>query len=62
LQWGTANELPRAVTPLLSKTAMEAIIVMPAYRLNLFGYLASKELQSEAEKDGQAAGNMGYVY
>jgi carboxylesterase type B len=41
---------------------MEAIIVMPAYRLNLFGYIASKELQSEAEKDGQAAGNMGYVY
>ena len=39
---------------------MEAIIVMPAYRLNLFGFLASKELQAEAEKFGETAGNMGF--
>ena len=60
MQWGTANELPRAVTPLLSETAMEAIIVMPAYRVNLFGFLASRELQAEAEKVGEASGNMGF--
>ena len=33
---------------------------MPAYRLNLFGFLASTELQAEAEKFGEAAGNMGF--
>ena len=48
------------MTPLLSETAMEAIIVMPAYRLNLFGFLAGKELQAEAEKTGEASGNMGF--
>lgn len=39
---------------------MDAIIVMPAYRLNLFGFLASKELQAEAEKHGETVGNMGF--
>lgn len=39
---------------------MEAIIVMPAYRLNLFGFLSGKELQAEAEKVGESAGNMGF--
>ena len=33
---------------------------MPVYRLNLFGFLASKELQTEAEKYGEKAGNMGF--
>ena len=60
LQWGTANELPRSIAPLLNETAFEAIIVMPAYRLNLFGFLASRELQAEAEKVGETTGNMGF--
>ncbi|KAK3719224.1 hypothetical protein LTR37_004443 [Vermiconidia calcicola] len=60
LQWGTADELPRAIAPLLSETAFEAIIVMPAYRLNLFGFLASKELEAEAKTNGETAGNMGF--
>ncbi|KAK3686386.1 hypothetical protein LTR37_019859 [Vermiconidia calcicola] len=33
---------------------------MPAYRLNLFGFLASKELEAEAKTNGEAAGNMGF--
>lgn len=33
---------------------------MPGYRLNLFGFLSGEELQDEAERDGEAAGNMGF--
>jgi carboxylesterase type B len=44
--------------PLLSETAFEAIIVMPSYRLNLFGFLSSRELQ--AETGNGSAGNMGF--
>lgn len=51
---------PAALTPLLSESALNAIIVMPGYRLNLFGFLASAELQHEAESDGECAGNMGF--
>ncbi|KAK0252108.1 hypothetical protein LTS09_012902 [Friedmanniomyces endolithicus] len=60
LQWGSANMTPEAVAPLLSDTAFHAIIVMPAYRLNAFGFLASRELQAEAERIGEASGNMGF--
>ncbi|KAK5164780.1 uncharacterized protein LTR77_009444 [Saxophila tyrrhenica] len=60
LQWGTANEPPRAIAPLMSETAFEAIIVSPSYRLNLFGFLSSKELQAEAQTSGEHAGNMGF--
>lgn len=49
-----------AMASLLGETAFEAIIVSPAYRLNLFGFLASRELQAEAEKSGEVAGNMGF--
>lgn len=51
---------PIALTPLLSETALNAIIVIPGYRLNLFGFLASSELQHEAQIDGECAGNMGF--
>ncbi|EMC92424.1 hypothetical protein BAUCODRAFT_288616 [Baudoinia panamericana UAMH 10762] len=61
LQWGDPNMSPESVAPLLSETAFHAIIVQPAYRLNAFGFLASKELQAEAERVGVAgAGNMGF--
>lgn len=48
LQWGSPNIEPSAATPLMSETALHAIIVTPGYRLNLFGFLASKELHAEA--------------
>jgi carboxylesterase type B len=48
------------LAPLLSETAFKAIIVMPAYRLNVFGFLASKELKDEAEVNGEAYGNTGF--
>ncbi|KAK3110306.1 hypothetical protein LTR53_015528 [Teratosphaeriaceae sp. CCFEE 6253] len=60
LQWGSANMTPEAVAPLLSTTAFRAIIVMPAYRVNSFGFLASRELQAEAEQYVEAAGNQGF--
>lgn len=60
LQWGSPNEAPTAIAPLLSETAFKAIIVMPAYRLNALGFLASKELQAEAAIYGETTGNMGF--
>ncbi|KAK3651466.1 hypothetical protein LTR56_005608 [Elasticomyces elasticus] len=60
LQWGSANMTPEAVVPLMTETAFAAIIVMPAYRVNALGFLASKELQAEAQRNGEAAGNMGF--
>jgi len=60
LQWGDPNMAPTAVAPLLSETAFRAIIVMPAYRLNALGFLASRELQAEAEPYGESTGNMGF--
>lgn len=60
LQWGTANMEPSAVAPLLSETAFEAIMVMPAYRLNALGFLASRELQAEARSFGEPIGNQGF--
>jgi len=51
---------PEAIAPLLSDTAFNAIIVMPAYRVNSFGFLASQELQAEADRNGEPHGNMGF--
>lgn len=42
LQFGSPNDAN--VIAMLSETACKAIIVMPAYRLNLIGFLASPEL------------------
>lgn len=60
LQWGAPNMTAEAIAPLLSESAFDCIIVQAAYRLNAFGFLASHELQDEASKEGQAAGNMGF--
>ena len=38
------------VTAMLSETACKAIIVMPAYRLNIFGFLASSELSAASSE------------
>lgn len=39
---------------------MSAIIVCPAYRVNLFGFIASRELQREAEANREPVGNFGF--
>lgn len=44
----------------MTETSFDAIIVAPAYRLNLFGFVAGKELQDEAARSGEAAGNLGF--
>lgn len=60
MQWGSANDRPEAIAPLLSESGFEAIIVAPAYRLNMFGFMASRELQAEASQAGETAGNLGF--
>ncbi|QIX01173.1 hypothetical protein AMS68_006690 [Peltaster fructicola] len=60
LQFGNANEKPEAIAPLLSETAFHCICVMPAYRLNAFGFLASHELAEEAKKLNEPVGNHGF--
>lgn len=60
LQFGNPNESPEAIAPLLSETPFECICVLPAYRLNAFGFLASEELQAEAQKTGDPVGNQGF--
>ncbi|KAJ3527324.1 hypothetical protein NM208_g10758 [Fusarium decemcellulare] len=59
LQVGTANIKPEFLVPLLYESAFQAIMVLPSYRLNALGFLASKELAAEASTDGEASGNMG---
>lgn len=44
----------------MTETAFKAIMVAPAYRVNAFGFLASKELQAEAHPQGQPTGNQGF--
>lgn len=54
LQWGHPNSYDPSL--LLGETACRCIIVFPAYRLNVFGFLASYDLQSE----GHDTGNYGF--
>jgi carboxylesterase type B len=54
LQFGSANDLDPAA--MLSETECRCIIVGPAYRLNLLGFLASREMQDE----GAGVGNLGF--
>lgn len=44
----------------MSETAFKAIVVMPAYRLNAFGFLAGKELEDEARGNNEAYSNFGF--
>ena len=60
LQFGTANVGADVGAKLVGETAFKAIIVAPSYRLNLFGFLASKELEAEAKVNGEPVGNMGF--
>ena len=60
LQFGNANKPIDIIPRMYEETTFKAIVVMPAYRVNLFGFLASHELQSEASAEGECAGNMGF--
>jgi carboxylesterase type B len=60
LQVGNPNTKPEALLSLLSKSAFQAIMVLPGYRLNALGFLTSRELAAEAKACGdEAMGNMG---
>jgi carboxylesterase type B len=59
LQVGTSNAKPEDLVPLLSESAFRAIMVLPSYRLNVFGFLSSRELAAEASSHGKPTGNYG---
>lgn len=60
LQFGDANLGPtRDPSDLLFDTDVRCIIIMPMYRLGIFGFLASSELQQEAKLAGLKCGNYG---
>ncbi len=58
LQFGTPNM--HDLSALLGETPCQCIVVCPAYRLNVFGFLACKELKEEAEAKGEPFGNYGF--
>lgn len=62
LQWGTPNHAPTALVSMLSddKSTFRAVVVQPAYRLNAFGFIVSKELEAEAGRNGETVGNLGF--
>lgn len=45
---------------LLSESPVNAIVVMPAYRLNVFGFVYSSELEHDAASVGETTGNHGF--
>jgi len=57
LQFGSPNTINPSA--LLSETDCKCIVVAPGYRLNAFGFLASRELQQDSTPDG-AVGNYGF--
>ncbi|KAF2840086.1 alpha/beta-hydrolase [Patellaria atrata CBS 101060] len=58
LQIGSANEAN--FTAMYGETPFRAIIVMPAYRLNVFGFLASPDMCSESTSPEQTPYNLGF--
>ena len=58
LQVGSANK--ENPSNLFANTDVKCIIVMPAYRLNVFGFLASVELLQEAAEAEGTVGNLGF--
>ncbi|KAL1965949.1 hypothetical protein VTN77DRAFT_5082 [Rasamsonia byssochlamydoides] len=58
LQVGTPNLDNYAA--LLGETDFKCVIVTPAYRLSVLGFLTSKELQREAASHGESSGNQGF--
>ncbi len=58
LQFGSPNTF--SVASLLGETVFKAIVVMPAYRINVFGFLYSAELEEDAQTAGETVGNHGF--
>lgn len=58
LQVGSANK--ENPSNLFVNADVKCIIVMPAYRLNVFGFLASAELLQEAAEHEGTIGNLGF--
>lgn len=58
LQFGSPNSFSAAA--LLGETDFNAIVVMPAYRLNVLGFLYSSELEQDAASVGETVGNHGF--
>ncbi|KAF9882955.1 hypothetical protein FE257_004382 [Aspergillus nanangensis] len=57
LQFGTPNIFHAA--ELLGDAGFNAIVVTPAYRLGIFGFLSSSELETDAASVGETSGNQG---
>lgn len=58
LQFGSPNSFSAAA--LLGETDFKAVVVMPAYRVNLFGFLYSSEMEYDAASVGETVGNHGF--
>ncbi|CAG8090844.1 unnamed protein product [Penicillium salamii] len=58
LQFGTPNSFNAAA--LIGEAGFKAVVVMPAYRVNLFGFLYSAELEQDAASVGETVGNHGF--
>lgn len=58
LQFGSPNGFNAAA--LLGETTFKCVVVMPAYRVNLFGFLYSAELEQDAAAVGETVGNHGF--
>ncbi|KAL2001386.1 hypothetical protein VTN02DRAFT_1815 [Thermoascus thermophilus] len=59
LQFGSPNTYSLAA--LLGETAFQCVVVMPAYRLGVLGFLASEEMRRDAEAAGEdSVGNQGF--
>ncbi|KAJ5222648.1 CAZyme family CE10 [Penicillium citrinum] len=58
LQFGSPNGFNAGA--LLGETDFKAVVVMPAYRVNLFGFLYSSELAQDAAAVGETVGNHGF--
>ncbi|KAJ5646357.1 CAZyme family CE10 [Penicillium lividum] len=58
LQFGSPNGFNAGA--LLGETNLNAVVVLPAYRVNLFGFLYSTELAEDAATVGETVGNHGF--
>jgi carboxylesterase type B len=58
LQFGSPNGFNAAA--LIGETEFKAVFVLPAYRVNVFGFLYSSELEQDAAEVGETVGNHGF--
>ncbi|KAI2703196.1 hypothetical protein CBS147317_4063 [Penicillium roqueforti] len=58
LQFGSPNSFN--VAALIGEADFDCVVVMPAYRVNLFGFLYSAELEEDAATVGETVGNHGF--